>query len=165
MSHTDPRNKLSGSREFSYYLGVLQMAVGVILFVSIFVSAAAGMSQGFGASIDPGSLAVRALVGMALMFTGRLSMNVGSRGLAGSGVVLDPQKAREDLEPWSRMAGGMAKDALDEADIHLNTATPAQEEQLSFDEKLRRIEQLHKDGLITDAEYQQKRSEVLNQKW
>lgn len=32
---------------------------------------------------------------------------------AGSGVILDPEKAKEELEPFSRMAGGMVKDALD----------------------------------------------------
>ena len=41
------------------------------------------------------------------------------RGLAGSGVVLDPEKAREDVEPWSRMAGGVVKDALDESGIQV----------------------------------------------
>ena len=39
--------------------------------------------------------------------------------MAGSGVVLDPEKARQELEPYSRMAGGMVKDALDEADVNL----------------------------------------------
>ncbi|MEM6692170.1 MAG: zinc ribbon domain-containing protein, partial [Planctomycetota bacterium] len=45
---------------------------------------------------------------------------VGARGLAGSGVLLDPEQAREDLEPYSRMAGGMVKDAMTEADIDLS---------------------------------------------
>jgi hypothetical protein len=42
---------------------------------------------------------------------------IGARGLAGSGVVLDPEKARGDLEPYTRMAGGMLKDALDETGL------------------------------------------------
>jgi uncharacterized OB-fold protein len=44
---------------------------------------------------------------------------IGARGVAGSGLVLDPDKAREELEPYSRMAGGMVKDALEEADVSL----------------------------------------------
>ena len=50
---------------------------------------------------------------------------IGGRGLAGSGVVLDPSQARQDLEPYSRMAGGMLGDALDEADVNLG-AEPEQ---------------------------------------
>jgi hypothetical protein len=44
---------------------------------------------------------------------------VAARGKAGSGLVLDPQQAREDVEPWSRMQGGVIKDTLDEAGINL----------------------------------------------
>jgi hypothetical protein len=58
--------------------------------------------------------------------------NIAARGKAGSGLVLDPQQAREDVEPWSRMQGGVIKDTLDEAGINLeqvsknlmNPATP-----------------------------------------
>jgi rRNA maturation endonuclease Nob1 len=31
--------------------------------------------------------------------------------------VLDPQRSRKDLEPWSRAAGGMTDDALDEIEL------------------------------------------------
>lgn len=31
---------------------------------------------------------------------------------------LIPEQARNDLEPYTRMAGGMLKDALDEADLN-----------------------------------------------
>jgi hypothetical protein len=102
-------------------------------------------------------------------------MNIGSRGLAGAGVVLDPQQARKDLEPWSRMAGGMAKDALEAADIHPgggpgdhpvsgNQPAPG-ETSLTFDERLRRLEKLRSDGLISEEEYRQKRAEMLEEKW
>ncbi len=170
MSDDNPRRTVSGERRATYYLGIGLMILGFLLFLSIFLSTAMGMGSGFADNINPGSMVIRALVGMGLMFAGRLLMNVGSRGLAGSGVVLDPQQAREDLEPWSRMAGGMAKDALDEANIHLGGAAPtagqaAGDRELTFDEKLRRVEQLRKDGLLSEAEYQQKRAEILNQKW
>ena len=64
---------------------------------------------------------------MVLMILGGIVAGIGRRGLAGSGAVLDPKKAREDLEPYSRMAGGMIKDALDESGIKLgqpNAAAP-----------------------------------------
>lgn len=34
-----------------------------------------------------------------------------------------------------------------------------------FEEKLRRIERLRKEGLITEDEYNQKRSEIMKEKW
>ena len=69
----------------------------------------------------------RAIAGMVLMIVGAIVKGIGSRGLAGSGVVLNPEQAREELEPYSRMAGGMVKDALDAADVHLG-AQPAKAE-------------------------------------
>jgi uncharacterized OB-fold protein len=39
-------------------------------------------------------------------------------------MILDPEKARKDLEPYSRMTGGMVKDALDEA--HINLSGPSE---------------------------------------
>jgi hypothetical protein len=65
---------------------------------------------------------LRAIGGMGLLVLGGIIRRIGARGLAGSGVVLDPQKAREDVAPYSRMAGGMVKDALDEAQIELGGA-------------------------------------------
>lgn len=62
---------------------------------------------------------IRAFGGMGLVFVGAVVRAVGAAGLAGSGLVLDPQKAREDLEPYSRMAGGMVKDGLEEVRIDL----------------------------------------------
>ena len=31
--------------------------------------------------------------------------------------MLDPERAREDLEPWSHMGGGMVQDALSEVNV------------------------------------------------
>jgi hypothetical protein len=68
---------------------------------------------------------------------------------------LDPEQARRDLEPLNRSRGAMVKDALDEADIHLGqTAMP-------FDEKLRRLHALQKDGLISESEYQSAKQRLL----
>ena len=57
---------------------------------------------------------------MVLMMVGHLVARVGARGVAGSGLILDPAQARKDLAPYSKMAGGMAKDALEEAGIDLS---------------------------------------------
>ncbi len=42
---------------------------------------------------------------------------------------------------------------------------PLGAEQLPFDERLRRLEQLRKDGLVSDEEYQRKRAELLGERW
>lgn len=39
------------------------------------------------------------------------------------------------------------------------------EEQTDFDSKLRKLELLRKDQLITETEYRKKREEILNSKW
>lgn len=61
-----------------------------------------------------------AFVGMALLIIGGVVRSVGARGLAGSGVVLNPGQAREELKPYSRMAGGMVQDAIEESDINIS---------------------------------------------
>jgi hypothetical protein len=108
--------EISGGRKTAYYIGGAMTLIGVFLFGLPFLLALlhfdnfqsyvkVGMAWGFG--------------GFALTVIGSIVMNIGARGAAGSGLVLDPKKAREDLEPFTRQAGGMVKDALDEADIHL----------------------------------------------
>ena len=59
---------------------------------------------------------IRGFIGMGLVFVGGILMGVGRRGLAGSGIVLDPNQARDDLKPWSQMAGGMLDDALSQSE-------------------------------------------------
>jgi hypothetical protein len=75
-----------------------------------------GKSTGFNSMAQ--SLMFRAFGGMGLVVLGAILRGVGAKGLAGSGVVLNPEKAREDLEPYSRMAGGMVEDALQETSLH-----------------------------------------------
>ena len=67
-----------------------------------------------------GSLGGRAVGGVVLLMIGKLVTRVGAPGVAGSGMILDPAQARKDLAPYSKMAGGMAKDALEEAGIDLS---------------------------------------------
>jgi len=113
---------ISEGRKAAYYFGIVLTILGVLVFLSTFVTFPS-RSGTFG-NFEDGAKALMfpAVGGMALISIGRIFCHLGSRGLAGSGAVLDPKRAREDLEPYSRMAGGMLKDALDEAGIPLGQA-------------------------------------------
>lgn len=113
--------RISEQRKTAYYLGAALMVIGVILVLSVFVTGAMNFGDFSNFNADAKSSMFRAIGGMVLLGIGGFVRGIGARGLAGSGVVLDPEQAREDLEPYSRMAGGMAKDALDEADIDLGS--------------------------------------------
>jgi hypothetical protein len=126
-----PRRQITAERRALYYGGMALIAVGILLFVSTFFA-----GPEFGSRNDPqpgepnfwqraqerheefgqGMKATmyRTLLGMGVMVIGGILMNIGARGAAGSGLVLDPEKARQDLEPWSRMGGGIVQDALSE---------------------------------------------------
>jgi hypothetical protein len=109
-------------RKAAYYVGMVLIVVGFLLFVSTFVTAAANFGDFTDFHERAKSNMFRALGGMALCVIGGVVRGLGARGLAGSGAVLDPSQARKDLEPYSRQAGGMLKDALDEAGVKLGGA-------------------------------------------
>lgn len=126
-----------------YYFGMGLTAIGLLMFLSVFVSAfsdgpfssrrpSSGISTLPGGEIPfeiPGQgeptsfrqrsdgMAKRAFGGFALMFVGGILMNLGRAGLRGSGVILDPHGARDDLKPWSQAAGGMLDDALSSSHV------------------------------------------------
>lgn len=50
-------------------------------------------------------------------------------------------------------------------EIHFTNDSDQQESHLSFDEKLRKLESLKNQGLISSEEYESKRNEIMNQKW
>lgn len=111
--------QISEARKTAYYLGTGLMVLGGTLFLSTFVTFAMHFGDFSDFASDAKSGMIRAFGGMVLLFAGAIVRGVGARGLAGAGLVLDPEKARQDLEPYSRMAGGMAKDTLDEAGVKL----------------------------------------------
>ena len=113
------KQPISEGRKTAFYIGTGLMIIGGLLFASVFVTAALHFGDFNDFQGNAKSSMFRAIVGMALLVVGGMVRTVGAAGLAGSGVILDPNKAREDLEPYSRMAGGMVKDALDEAEINL----------------------------------------------
>ena len=116
--------QISDERKTAYYLGMVLMLIGGLMFFSVFITGAMNFGNFSNFEANARSSMVRAIGGMALIFIGGLIRGIGARGLAGSGVVLDPEQARSELEPYSRMAGGMVKDALDEADVTIGGGSP-----------------------------------------
>jgi hypothetical protein len=54
---------------------------------------------------------------MILIIAGGIVSNIGARGAAGSGLILDPEQAREDLKPFNEARGGMINDVISNIDI------------------------------------------------
>lgn len=114
--------QVSAGRRTTFYLGTFIMVVGGLVFASLFVTLALIVGWGSDPETVIPSFVFRMILAAVLLVTGGALRAVGARGLAGSGVVLDPERARRDLEPYARMAGGMVKDALDEAQVKAGTA-------------------------------------------
>jgi hypothetical protein len=112
-----PQNSIPPDRRLIYYGGMALTSFGVLLFFSTFVTFLSNFGNFDDYEGRTQSQSIRAIGGMALIVIGRFMMNVGAKGWAGSGVVLDPEMARKDVEPWSRMGGGVVQDALSEVKI------------------------------------------------
>lgn len=119
------RHQIPSERKVLYYGGVVLTAIGFILFFSTFVTFGANMGRFNHSMYGAQSEFTRALAGIVLIGIGSAMRTVGARGLAGSGVILDPEKARRDIEPWSRMVGGAVKDALSETDLGTKPQKPS----------------------------------------
>lgn len=122
---------VSANRKEAFNLGTVLMGVGIVTILVCFIGfATAGHNQvttfGQGGS-DPFAWWIGFFVGMVLVAVGRAMRGVAARGVAGSGLVLDPERARTDLEPWSRMGGGMLRDAIDESGVQVGKPAPAAE--------------------------------------
>jgi hypothetical protein len=113
----EPNRALSPERKVLYYAGLGCSGLGMLLFFSVFVTGCMNFGNFENFEGNARSSMARGLGGMALMLIGGFLMNLGRHGAAGSGLLLDPQKSRKDLEPWSRAAGGMTNDALEEIDL------------------------------------------------
>lgn len=111
--------QISSERKTVFYIGMALMVLGGIMFASVFVTFAMQFGDFDNFESNAKSSMYRAIGGMALLIVGTVLCGVGSLGLAGSGLMLDPEKARQELEPYSRMTGGMIKDVLEEADLNL----------------------------------------------
>lgn len=116
--HTMAR-RISTERKAAYYIGMALIVLGFLLFASTFVTFAMHFGDFSNFESNAKSSMFRAFGGMGLIVVGSIVLHIGAHGAAGSGVLLDPEQARDDLEPYSRMAGGMIRDVLDEADVNL----------------------------------------------
>jgi hypothetical protein len=152
--------QISPERKGVYYLGMALIVVGFISFGSTFFSFASQFGhpgRDFGAFGS--SVMLRGVLGVVLIGLGGFLMNIGRAGVAGSGLLLDPERTRRDVEPWSRMAGGVVKDALDAADIKMGSQKSG--EPMAFDDELRRLRKLRDDQIISDEEFALKKKQIL----
>jgi hypothetical protein len=123
LSHSAKQGKymskqIPPERQVAYYFGGFIALIGILMFFSvIFTGMTSAGDKPFDHHNEPDPAV--AVIGMILVGVGAVIASIGSRGMAGSGVILDPEKAREDLEPYSRQVGGMVKDALDEAGVKI----------------------------------------------
>ena len=105
------RPTISVPRKLLFYAGYFSCAAGVLLAVwsvSAILEPASYTPSGLG------GIAMNCATAIGLWLLGLFVRRLGVRGLAGSGLVLDPARARTELEPWSRAAGGLVASALGE---------------------------------------------------
>lgn len=156
--------RISENRQAFYYTGMIVAGLGLLSFLSTFVTFLWHFGDFSNFQSNARSDGFRAFGGMVAMMVGGFMMRVGARGVAGAGLKLDPEQARRDVEPWSRMAGGVAADALDEAGVDWNRSDGGPPDgELSFDERLRRLYALYRDGLLTRAEYEREKQDLLDE--
>jgi hypothetical protein len=117
--------KLSNQRKATYYIGMGMTILGFLLFISMFFSIAGMMNRPvFGSSSMPSFS--RPIIGMLFMIGGQFLMRLGARGAAGSGMILDPDRAREDFKPYTEAAGGMINDVIENIDSIHHPSEPSE---------------------------------------
>ena len=161
-------NPISPQRKSLHKVGLIVAGLGLLSFLSVFVSEAMEFGEFNNFEANARSSAMRGVVGMIMMIAGGAMVVLAVGGRAGSGLSLDPEQARKDLEPWARLGGGLQKDALDEMGVDIpkivdslaNRTTATGE---TFAERLRNLHALYKDGILTEAEYLREKQELLDQ--
>lgn len=108
--------KISPERKAAYYAGMGVTALGGCLFAAPFLTIPMIMIGALSFRAGPVAF-LFAAIGFGCFILGGFLMNIGKVGLAGAGVILDPERAREEQEPLTRMRGGMVRDGLEEAGI------------------------------------------------
>jgi len=108
-------NEISDGRKGIYNLGLGFIVVGFILFMSSFLMVG---EPSF--SFGPPPFFKRAVIGMICIIVGSLLRIVSAKGAAGSGLILDPEKSREDLKPFSSAKGKIINDVIENIDIVKN---------------------------------------------
>lgn len=154
-----PKRQVSPERKALYYVGMVVTAIGLLTGISVFISAASHFGDFSNFQERGRSMIARTLIGFLMIVGGGFLSRIGRMGMAGSGIKLDPEEARKDVEPWARMTDGVVKDAMDEAGI--KTGSQATGERLPFDERLRRLQKLREDGLVSDLEFEATKKKIL----
>ena len=161
------KRQISPERKTLYRAGQIIGVLGLLMFLSTFVSAALNFGDFSNFESDTRSMALRAVIGMIMMLLGAALTTIGFAGAAGSMLNLDPEKAREDLEPWARMSGGLTKASLDEMGIDvprianaLGSGDNAPGE--SIESRLRGLHALYRDGILSEEEYLREKQELLD---
>lgn len=155
-----PERDIRPERKAVYYTGMAITLLGFLIFLSIFISAALHFGDFSNFDGKAKTVAFRGIGGMLLIIVGGIMMGVGRMGVAGSGIKLDPQQARKDVEPWARMSGGVVKDVLDEAGITFGAEKDGDD--LPFDEKLRRLNKLREDRIINQEEFEYLKKKIMD---
>lgn len=89
------KNKqISSKRKGIYYSGMLLGVIGLFTFGSVFISGALHFGDFSDFEARTQSMGIRAVTGMGLAIAGGVLIGIGRAGIAGSGLVLDPQRAR-----------------------------------------------------------------------
>lgn len=121
-------SKITKQRKATYYIGMGMMVIGFLLFISVFFATARFMDNPFMYDRQPSFSSP--IIGMILMMAGTFVMNIGAKGAAGSGLLLDPEKAREDLKPFNEAKGGMINDVVSNIDIIDNIGKSHEEKEI-----------------------------------
>ena len=112
-----PQKQIAPERKALYYGGLALTGLGILLFLSTFVTFMANFGNFDNFEGRARSDGFRAFGGMILIIIGSFMMNVGSKGGAVSGIELDPEQSLTDVEPWSRLGGGLSHEDLTEVEV------------------------------------------------
>jgi ribosomal protein L40E len=117
-------SKISKERKITYYIGIGTGVVGFLLFISFFFSFVSSMR-----TFEPPSF-LPPVIGIVLIIAGSFIASIGAHGAAGSGLVLDPEQAREDLKPFNEAKGGMINDVISNIDAIGNITKPQDQKEV-----------------------------------
>jgi hypothetical protein len=160
---------ISPRRKGLFRAGQTIGVLGLLLFLSTFVSAALNFGDFTNFESDTRSMVIRAVAGMIMMLMGGVLTSIGIAGAAGSMLNLDPEQAKKDLEPWARMSGGLTKASLEEMGVDLPKIAGAlaggkQGADETLEQRLRGLHNLRQDGILSEEEYQREKQELLDGK-
>jgi hypothetical protein len=127
MNPKRPIRDVSPERKKGYSVGMVMTISGGLLFGMGFLISIVNFGNFDHFESTAKGAAFCWFLGMGLLVAGSVVRNISAKGMAGSGMVLDPQKARKDLEPLSREMGGIVNDALSEVDVTSKLGTKTTE--------------------------------------